>query len=164
MSCSFTSHGLRGNRVGECWYKEGSEDGHIEIFINPDKADSLVVAEILIHELCHAALGNGFGHGPEFKKLATAMKLAGPMKATVPTEEFNSWAKGIIDKIGEYPHASLKGAITAHNPRTQKKVPHKNMTCPTCGFHAKVLVSQISFGRLICPADGEKLLTKEESQ
>jgi hypothetical protein len=75
IAIGFTSSGRRSSRVGECWDNQCSEDRHFEIFIRPDLGDSkdlmpMQIAEILGHELVHAAVGVAAGHGKEFRRVA----------------------------------------------------------------------------------------------
>lgn len=157
-SCGFTS---RKAAIGQCWYPEGSADGHAEIFIVPGKDDPIEVAGILLHELVHAALGAGHGHGKEFKKLALAVGLQGPMKSASPTNETTIALKWMIDEVGPYPHGRLAagGLIKVKATGTDPLI---NLRCPHCDYFAKVKPSDMARGRLRCPDDGEMLLTKEE--
>src|SRR5438552_493429 len=59
----------RTRRIGECWYS--ASDGVLQVFVSPLVADQLQVAAVLVHELVHAALGPGAGHGPAFRRVAT---------------------------------------------------------------------------------------------
>ena len=109
VSCGFPSVGESRRVIGECWNESCSSDGMNEIFINPSQSDSLQVAAILAHELCHAAVGIAAGHGPGFGKLARAIGLEGHLTATVPGEAFKTKVSSIIAEIGEYPHGALMG-------------------------------------------------------
>jgi hypothetical protein len=73
IAIGFTSGGQRSKRIGECWDNQCSEDRYFEIFIRPDLGQSkdlmpMQVAEILGHELVHAAVGIAAGHGTEFRR------------------------------------------------------------------------------------------------
>lgn len=160
ISCGFPSSGARGKTIGECWYEEASLSGHVEIFIKPDQHKAMDVAAILAHELVHAALGAGFGHGKEFKKIALGLGLVGPMKSTTAGELFIERAQPIIDKIGDYPHEGLQGIPQGKKP--QKNEPMFNLRCPECDYFAKTTESMLEIARLCCPVDGEILLTKKE--
>ena len=110
-SIGFPSTGKRSQTIGECWYHESSEDGHAEIFIRPSlQSNTARVADILTHELCHAALGSGFGHGKEFKHLATSLGLTGKMTATTAGPGWHAWADPIIKQLGKLPGANLLGS------------------------------------------------------
>lgn len=82
-----------------------SDDKHYEIFVTPAHADSLDILSTLTHELCHAVVGIHNQHNKVFAKCAKAMGLGGKMRATTRTEMFDSYAKFIVDTLGEIPHA-----------------------------------------------------------
>ena len=117
VSCGWPSKGAlsaKARRIGEAWTAEASADGSRETFISPFVADGVDVAAVLVHELCHHAVGTETSasgkdimHGPLFKELATAMGLTGPMRATVPTNELRTLLKAIVAELGDYPHAQL---------------------------------------------------------
>jgi hypothetical protein len=158
LSCGFPSR--KGKAIGECHYP-ATEEAYTEIFIRPDQHDPIEVAAIALHELCHAALGPGFNHGKEFRKLATALGLVGPMRSTEPGPKAVAILQPIIDRLGPYPHKPLRVFAAT---RAQAAIPHKNLNCPECGFHAKVRLDQMSWGRLVCPVDNEMLLLREEKE
>lgn len=159
LACGFPSKGGRAKVIGECHYPENSDGQYTEIFIRPDRCEPLEVGAIVLHELCHAALGPGFGHGKEFKKIATAKGLVGKMRSTEAGPQAIELLTPIIEKIGPYPHHRLN---LSFQPRAQASHPHRNLNCPECGFHAKVLLNQMDWGRLTCPVDGAMLLMKGE--
>jgi hypothetical protein len=86
---------------------EASDDGSPHIFVHPVLSDSTPVAGTVVHQLCHAALGNG-SHGAQFKMLATATGLVGKMTQTIEGPMFLAIMSGIIDRIGPYPRAALR--------------------------------------------------------
>jgi len=160
MTCGFTTSR---KAIGQCHYPEGSMDGTTEIFIHPGQADPVDVAQILVHELCHAALGAGFGHGPEFGKIARHFKLEGKLTATYAGESFRLLIQPLLDKIGAYPHATLiSGTNGADVPKKQVNKAHINLNCPEDGFHMKVWVGQMSMGRPKCPACGATMMRRVE--
>jgi hypothetical protein len=60
VTCGWPSRGglaLKARTIGECWYAIASADGANEIFISPVLADPITVGHVLVHELCHAAVG-----------------------------------------------------------------------------------------------------------
>ena len=157
-SIGFPSSGIRSKVIGQCFYREGSEDGHAEIFLRPSlQSDTVRIADVLTHELAHAALGAGFGHGKEFKALVTALGLIGKATATTAGPQWHLWADKIISKLGPLPGASLNaGDLTGgakkqttrmlklscteceFTCRTSAKHVHDDMICPTsCGGNLK---------------------------
>lgn len=107
VSCGFTSKGSKSRRIGECWSASCSKDAHHEIFINPVLADSLEVAQVVCHELIHAAVGLQHKHAGDFKTMALAMGLAGKMTSTHAGPAFIAYITPILAEIGDYPHATL---------------------------------------------------------
>lgn len=161
-SCGFPHGAARRRFIGQCFYPEMSADETTEIFIHPVKSDSLEVGAIMAHELCHAALGAGFGHKKPFKILAAKMFLEGKATATFGAEKFKQYFQPFIDKHGDYPHASLGGSLL----REQKeKVPSNifNLRCPECNYFASTTKEFLDLGRIKCPIHKRQdLLTKEE--
>jgi len=112
IHCGWTSNGAGRNSakhvvLGECFNRASSVDGVNEIFISPVKADSLRVADVLVHELCHAIDNNVSGHGAGFRKIATGVGLTGKMTQTVASPELEEQLKEIISDIGEYPQSEI---------------------------------------------------------
>jgi len=94
--------------IGQCFYEGGSADDSIEIFISPMLDDPMRVADVLVHELCHAAVGGGHGHGPVFKRCADTFDLGGKPTATEATPALIEWLKPLVKARGKYPHAALQ--------------------------------------------------------
>src|SRR5262249_61210120 len=69
-------------RIGEAWSAKCSADGTCETFLSPCLADPVQVGAVLVHELVHHAVGVEHGHKGPFRKLAVAIGLTGPMRAT----------------------------------------------------------------------------------
>ena len=98
ISCGFTSSGTRGSSIGECWYPAASEGDITEIFIKPDQVDAVRVADILCHEMIHAALGSGVGHKKPFADAAKKLGLDGKPTATFAGEFFKDWVGPLMEK------------------------------------------------------------------
>jgi len=92
---------------GECWHSSRSADGVFEIIIAPIVDDSMRVADILAHELIHAAVGFDCGHKGDFKDVAIALGLVGKMTSTKAGPDFITWAAPFIEKLGNIPHARI---------------------------------------------------------
>jgi len=90
VSIGFTSGGRRGKSIGECWSREASADRHFEIFLRPTLDSDSRIADVLTHELCHAAVGLENKHNATFKRCMKAVGLEG--KATATTAG-NAWHK-----------------------------------------------------------------------
>jgi rRNA maturation protein Nop10 len=150
VSIGFTSAGHASPVIGECWSNEASEDGHFEIFLNPTTQSDSRLADILTHELCHAALGMAENHGKAFKALATALGLTGPMRSTIAGEGWYNWAGPILAELGPMPYAALRPGM---KPPRKKKVTYTLKTeCPECGWLARVTARHITpHSHLNCP-------------
>lgn len=149
-TCGWPSQGAKAKKkqvTGECWDAESSGDQHFEIFITPLLDDGNEIAGVLVHELCHAALGIKEGHRAPFKKLATGVGLEGKMTATTVGEELRLTLAQIIEEIGLYPHAKLS--------LKEKKVQGTRMlkvTCvdPACGWSCRTTQKWVNIGLPTC--------------
>lgn len=153
VGVGFPSRGKRSNTIGECWYSEASADNAVEIFLRPSLQDDAArVAGVLTHELCHAALGAGHGHGPAFKKLAKGLGLEGPMKATTESDAWREWALPILENLGAFPGAALNDGASTSGPKKQT-TRYLKVTCTHCDWQARVTAKHIS-DDMHCPVDG----------
>lgn len=127
VSVGFPSAGMKSASIGECWDKSASGDKHFEIFLRPDRADSLDVAATLAHELVHTAVGLKCGHTGLFARVARSIGLAGKLTATTAGPAFVDWTRPMLEQLGQIPHAALSwralgvkrggGGITPKAPR-----------------------------------------------
>jgi hypothetical protein len=131
--------------VGQCWSPDNSEDGTTEIFVSPCVADAAEVAEILAHELCHAAVGVDKGHGPAFARCARAIGLTGPLRSTVAGETLRASLATLAARLGEYPHATLDTSKQKHQGTRMRKV-----ACPACGYTVRTTARWIAVGLPTC--------------
>lgn len=135
-------------RIGECWPRQAAADNHHNIFISPLIQDPLRVGDILIHELCHTAVGTAAGHRAPFRKAAIAMGLTGPMTATWATEQLALFLSHILKKLGPYPH----GTLALRNPDVKKqKTRLIKLACPDCGYTVRTTQKWIEEGLPLCP-------------
>ena len=149
-SVGFPSAGGRSKVIGECWASIASADKHAEIFIRPSlQSDSSRVADVLTHELIHAALGHEEGHGKEFKRVATELGLTGKMTATVAGPEWHKWADPILKEIGPMPGAALADLKTKGGKKKQTTRMLK-LTCPDCGWLCRTSAAHI-YDEMACP-------------
>ena len=151
MGCSFTSRGAfkrkgqKSTRIGECWSDTASEGGNIEIMISPTIADSVRAVGILIHELCHATVGNIHGHDNVFKQCAVAVGLEGKMTATTETEALQATIKEWLEVMGEYPHAKLNARMSKQSTRLHK------CDCHVCGYTMRISSKWLKLATPRCP-------------
>lgn len=154
MGCSFTSRGAfkrkgqKSTRIGECWSDSASDGGNIEIMISPTIADSVKAVGILIHELCHATVGNDQGHNNVFKRCAVAVGLKGKMTATTETEELQATIKEWLEVMGEYPHAKLNANMSKQSTRMYKV----ECRSVSCGYTMRISSKWLKLAVPECPA------------
>jgi hypothetical protein len=114
--------------------------------ISPTIEESARVADILIHEIVHAVVGNENGHNNVFKRCATSLGLTGKMTATIASpelkEKLNSW----INQFGEYPHRELM--------LSGKKQSTRLIKCECeCGYNIRITRKWLNdLGAPICPS------------
>ena len=150
VSVGFTSHGARSNRIGECWANEASADGYFEIFLKPTIETDSRMADILTHELVHAAVGIDAGHGPKFKAVAEALGLKGRMTSTTASAAWYAWALPILDVLGPMPYGALQDGKSTAKPKQKTNL--LKVECPVCGFLARVTAKHITpHTHLNCP-------------
>lgn len=104
--------------IGQCWSHEASDGKFVEIFISPKLSDVVEVLATTLHEMIHAHLGNGKGHGKEFKRIKDMFGLAGRVTATfaeVGSELYTSLAE-VGKGLGEYPHKALVPSSKPKSP------------------------------------------------
>ncbi|WP_066765689.1 SprT-like domain-containing protein [Sphingobium sp. CCH11-B1] len=153
VSVGHPSKGIRSKVIGECWADFASEDGAVEIFIRPTlQSDSARVADVLTHELIHAALGNEEGHGPKFRVTMKRLGLTGKATATVAGPEWHSWADPILAALGPLPGANLKDMSLAGGKKTQT-TRYLKVSCSMCEWQARVTAKHIEGRTLRCPDD-----------
>ena len=145
----FPSKGMRSRVIGECWSNEASGDGAVEIFITPSlQSDGSRVADVLTHELCHAALGSAAGHGKTFKRLATRLGLTGKMTATVAGEGWHEWADPILARLGPLPGAELAGGLAGGKKKQTTRM--LKLVCDDCAWSCRTTASMIE-SDMHCP-------------
>lgn len=150
VSVGFPSTGSRGNRIGECWSNEASEDGYFEIFLRPALTSDSRMADVLTHELCHAAVGLEAGHGRTFKASMAAVGLVGPAKSTTAGEQWYRWALPILTELGPMPYGVLNEGRSSAPPKQKTNL--LKVECPDCGWLARVTRKHIEpHGELNCP-------------
>lgn len=130
-SIGFTSGGMRGRSIGECWSTLSSADGHFEIFLRPSLNDDARVADVLTHEAVHAAVGLAAKHGPKFKRCAIALGLEGKMTATVAGDGWRAWALPILADLGPMPGAPLSEFHSGKPKQTTRLI---KCECNACDF------------------------------
>jgi SprT-like family len=162
IGVGFPSAGARGKAIGECHDSSLRKDRIFEIIISPKIDDSVEIAGILAHELCHAYLRQAFpqencGHGKKFKKLAVALGLTGRMTSNVPGEAFKRLLEPTLTRIGDYPH----GALGSSSSRKVQGTRLIKVSCPSCQYAMRVTHKWIEIAIPTCPAPGCDLFNEQ---
>ena len=161
VSTGFPSSGGLGKTkriLGQCWAHSASSDGKCQIFISPtieNIVDDPAVLPVLVHELCHAVAGLDAKHGPEFKRVAVGVGLAGKMTSTVPGEELKPTIGKWMLELDEYPHAKLDPKQSPVKKQTTRMV---KCTCQLeeCGFTVRTTRKWLDdVGSPHCPRHGQ---------
>lgn len=161
ISIGFTSGGTRGKRIGECWGEAASSDGSFEIFIKPSLLSDARIADVLTHELIHAAVGLDAKHGKVFKACATALGLEGKMTATTAGEGWYAWALPLLDQLGPMPYAAITGNMGGKKKQATALL---KVECDNheCGWLARVTLKHLEpHDTLDCPTGCGGSLTWE---
>jgi hypothetical protein len=165
-------------RIGECWDREASMDGNHHIFISPVLHDEIKAAGVVVHELLHAALPSGTGHGPAFAKGMRALGLEGKPTATEESDLLKAQLADVISLIGPYPHAGLNPRMVEKKKQTTRML---KVQCPNSGtaaednaterdhppYMVRMTQKMIDIGTPICPLCGEAMKkdgAEEESE
>jgi hypothetical protein len=138
--------GSKGHSIGQCWSQEVSADQTCEIFISPELDAGRAIA-VLAHETVHGSVGVRCGHRAPFKKLALAIGLSGPMRATVPTPELEAMIQGWMAAEIAYPHAPLTAAASPTKPGSRLL----KARCEGCGYTVRVTRQWLDIASPICP-------------
>jgi hypothetical protein len=163
FAIAFTSHGKKGKVAGECWHAGASDDGHHEIIIRADFADSAEVLGILAHELVHAALPPDVKHGKEFRDAALRIGLEGQMRHAMPGAVLRERLNELASSLGPFPHArlnfdrvTLAGVAAADKPKKQTtRMLKAECLGPGCGYTVRVAARWIKeCGPPHCPKHG----------
>jgi len=134
--------------TGACYPGAASDDGNPHIFIHPVLSDSTRVAGVVVHQLCHVALGNR-SHGPPFRRLATAMGLVGKMTKTIEGPLFLSIMPATIDRIGPYPHPALRQLRGLYRKPARTRLVRAH--CAACGYLVRTTQRWLMVAIPICP-------------
>ena len=147
-SIGFPSGGIRSNAIGQCWARGGAKDKLNHIFISPTLGSAYEAIDTLAHELIHAVDDCVHKHGKEFKAIALAIGMKGPMRSASAAEKLNPKLEAILKELPPYPH----GKLNAPDKRIQSSPPPK-ACCDICGYKVTVPKRFLHFGPPICPGD-----------
>lgn len=153
--------GGRNTTIGQCFGPKMSADETSEIFISPWLADDTVkIAEVVTHELTHAAVGVKAGHKGPFVTAIRKLDLGGKPTATEPTEAFEAWVRPILDDLGPYPHAKIDPSA-----RTKQTTRQMRVYCPDCEqegepYLVRMSRKTIERGTPLCPIHNEPMIAE----
>jgi len=170
FSIAFTSRGKAtgasqaktGVWPAECWPAAATDDGFCEIIIRADFDDRIEILGLLIHELIHAALGDG-KHGEAFREAALRVGLEGPMRKAMPGKVLRERLHALADELGRLPRSrlnfdrvTLAGLPVADRPKKQStRMLKAECREPGCGYTVRVAAKWIAeYGAPHCPKHG----------
>ncbi len=154
VSVGFPSRGAlsaRSRTIGQCWYGTHTGDKVPQIFISPVIDGDAKVLATLTHEILHATLPSGSGHGPKFAKAMKGIDLVGKPTSTEAGKDLLEILEKVSAKVGEYPHARI-------DPKTLGKKQSTRLLkaeCPVCGYVVRVTKKWLEIGYPVCPEGDE---------
>lgn len=152
-------NGRKNSVIGQCWATGASADKVAQLFISPVLDDAVRVLDVLAHELVHAVDDCQSGHKGRFAKIAKGLGLTGKMTATVAGDDLKVKLEGIVEELGEYPHAALASAQGADGPKKQTTRMMKVECVEGSGYKARMTRQWLEeFGAPICPCHEERMI------
>jgi len=145
-SVGFPSGGIRSNAIGQCWARSSAKDNINHIFISPSLGTAYEAFDTLAHELIHAVDDCEHKHGKEFKAIALALGMKGPMRGASAGEKLKPQLEAILKDLPPYPH----GKLQAPRGRMASSPPPK-ACCEACGYKVTVPKRFLHFGPPLCP-------------
>ena len=162
VSCGF----CKGKKaIGLCCPEIKSEGNFIEIFIDPQIAESTRALDVLAHELIHASLfsdSKRHGHGGKFKQIAEKIGLLPPMQATTASPFLKEKLEAIVKEIGEYPHKDFHDIHLGHSTPDEEK--SKTFICPAKDYQVSVKNKYSEKAEPVCPICGKTMRLKKKGE
>lgn len=134
--------------IGQCWHKSASEDGSAEVFVSPVLKDGETILGVLVHELIHAALPDGEGHGKTFGKYARAVGLEGKLTAISVGEALKVPFAGFLADNGPYPGAAINPAAAGGKKQGTRML---KASCKTCEYTVRLTKKWAVVALPLCP-------------
>jgi hypothetical protein len=156
--------GARGGlkAIGSHWTPEASDDKVGQVFISPVLSDPIDVQAVLVHELVHATVGNGAGHGKVFKACAEKVGLEGKMRATVAGKDLAAKLKDLTKKLGPLPHGRLNPGLS---PTKKQGTRMLKVTCIATDYTVRMAKKWLdTFGPPTCPCCDQTMLPEETEE
>lgn len=153
VSCGLPSARSFGAKraIGQCWHELCTEDGVNEVFVSPTIEEGVQVFGTLMHELAHVVAGLEAKHGAGFKKVATAVGLAGKMTATHVSDEAVPWVEEQLAVLGDYPHRALNKMSRELDPTKTKQSTRMLKAACGCGYTFRISSKWAEVGLPSCP-------------
>lgn len=157
VTCGWpSSRGLSAKKpaIGECWDAKAAADKVHQIFVSPrlrKPIEAQGVLPTLAHEIAHAVVGLKEKHNKVFGKCIRAIGLEGKLTATTGGAEFLKLSKGLVKKLGDYPHAQLNPNYRPTKKQTTRLV---KAECGDCGYNVRVTRKWLEeAGAPLCPCN-----------
>jgi hypothetical protein len=165
ISCGFAFKSTKA--IGQCFPKEATQNESVQIFVCPSEADPVRVLAILLHEMIHAHLGSGKGHGREFKKVWKDLGFSGKVTTLSldPESTLVSELTEVASHLGDYPHSPVSKSVgMAKEEGEGKKESRKIRFYSTQDTKFRVSMSRKLFEEFGAPHDAwrKKMVTKEQ--
>jgi hypothetical protein len=160
VSVGWPSRGGTGSKkrvIGQCWKTTVASDNVSQLFISPVLGgDRLQMIGVLLHELVHASDDCESGHKGAFAKRARELGLVGKLTATIvdPASDLGARLAGILDELGEYPHAALS-PFEMEKQRPKQGTRMIKLECPQDGYIVRTTRKWIEQGLPRCPCGHE---------
>jgi hypothetical protein len=156
VSCGWPTHRAiaptgKSRTIGQCFSTQCSAGQVNEIFVSPCISDAAQAAAVLCHELIHALDDCRNGHKGPFRRVATAIGLAGKMTATHAGPDLAECLNALCAELGPYPHATLDYEIGRKKQTTRLL----KVSCPDCGYTVRTTRQWIEQGLPTCPCGAE---------
>lgn len=153
VTCGWPTRGVRGRKqvLGQCHSPRQSADKSTEITITMSLSDPVEVADVLVHEMVHAVVGNDCGHKGPFRKLALEIGLEGKMTSAEMGAELTAKVKKLIKPLGKYPHAELR--LSDKKKQSTRLI---KCECDACGYNVRITRKWLEeAGEPHCPMHGK---------
>jgi|SRR5271170_54342 len=139
--------------LGFCFHAAASSDNVREVFVGPHIKDPVEIVGVVLHELIHAALPDGEGHGKTFGKVARAVGLEGKLTATVVGEGLRETIQTKF--LAHHPYSA--GTINLDAGRKKQTTRLIKVACAQCGYTARTTAKWLdAAGPPICPIHNDE--------
>lgn len=141
--------------LGQSLSRDMSAGKFAELLINPTIASPLRVLDVLAHELIHTWDGNKHGHRGPFPRVAKALGLKSPWRATTASPELVKVFKQVLKTMPKYPHKEIT-PTAPHKKQTTRMV---KLECGFCGFICRASRAAVQMsGPPICGCGDERIM------